>query len=277
MASIDTFWTLGLAIAKHGLSQSTNIGMRRFRGLFGVGPDVCLKLWDATAQVRPTDTSPVHLLWMLLFLKGYRTEAETHALIGADEKTLRKWLWPWIETVAKLEIIDWEARRIGARPADTVLVSLDGTDCRIYEPTPFDKKWYSHKFHGPGVRYEVGLCIATGDIVWAFGGVPCGEWPDLTLARHAFVHMLDRGEKALADKGYRDPVYFRYPDDGGLQTNRRQKKIMARHETVNRRLKQFRVLQSRFRHALEKHPICFHAVVNITQLDIACGHKLFGV
>jgi len=48
-------------------------------------------------------------------------------------------------------------------------------------------KWYSHKFHGPGVRYELAFCIRTGDIVWAYGGVLCGEWADLRLVRDVFI------------------------------------------------------------------------------------------
>jgi len=142
---------------------------------------------------------------------------------------------------------------------------------------PFDKKWFSHKFNGPGVRYEVGLCIITGHIVWAFGGVPCGQWPDLRLAREAFVHGLGPGEKALADKGYRDTDFFVFPGAEGGMANRRQKEIMARHETVNRRLEEFRILGTRFRNKLELHPMCFYAVVNITQLAIESGNTLFSV
>ncbi len=55
------------------------------------------------------------------------------------------------------------------------------------EPTEFDSKWQSHKFNGPGLRYEIGICIRTGDVVWAHGGMPCGEWPDLRLARNAII------------------------------------------------------------------------------------------
>eukprot|EP00171_Calliarthron_tuberculosum_P023094 IDg23094t1 len=40
-------------------------------------------------------------------------------------------------------------------------VSVDGTDCQIAEPRPFNRGWYSHKFKGPGVRYEVGIVIDT--------------------------------------------------------------------------------------------------------------------
>jgi len=49
------------------------------------------------------------------------------------------------------------------------LVTIDGTDFEILEPTPFDKQWYSHKFKGPGLCYEITVCIKTGWIV-AFSG-----------------------------------------------------------------------------------------------------------
>ena len=66
------------------------------------------------------------------------------------------------------------------------------------EPSPFSPKWFSHKFRGPGIRYELALCIRTGDIVWAYGGFPCGEWPDLKLARDLFAVLgLREGENRL--------------------------------------------------------------------------------
>jgi hypothetical protein len=69
-------------------------------------------------------------------------------------------------------------------------MTLDGTDFRIHEPQPFDRKWYSHKFKGPGVRYEVGVCIQTGHMCWVNGPYPCGEWTDLKIARSCIVEML---------------------------------------------------------------------------------------
>ena len=116
------------------------------------------------------------------------------------------------------------------------------------EPTEFDPKWWSHKFNGPGLRYEVALCIRTGDIVWVNGGLPCGEWPDLRLARNAFIDCLQPGEKALADAGYRDQQYFE------LSNNDPQKqRILARHENVNARIKLFCCMKDRFRHALSAY------------------------
>ena len=66
--------------------------------------------------------------------------------------------------------------------------------------------------------------------------VECGEWPDLKLARSQFVRNLSRGETACADKGYRGRLCFISPDNYPT-TRIRQKRIIARHETVNRRIR----------------------------------------
>lgn len=168
----------------------------------------------------------------------------------------------------------WENRKENANPGATCLVSLDGTDCRIFEKGNIDPKWYSHKFKGPGVRYEIGLCIKTGKIVWVNGAYPCGEWPDLRIARDAYIYNLDPNELTLADKGYPDQQYFITPTE---ENGNRHKEIMARHETVNKRLKQFKVLRERFRHNLQKHPRCFYAVANITEILIENGYPLYSI
>ena len=49
-------------------------------------------------------------------------------------------------------------KRFNLAPRGTnTFISLDGTDFRIPEPTVFDPKWFSHKFNGPGLRYEIAL------------------------------------------------------------------------------------------------------------------------
>lgn len=151
---------------------------------------------------------------------------------------------------------------------------MDGVDCKINEPSPFSPKWYSHKFKAAGLRYEIGLCVRTGHIVWVNGGYPCGDWPDLNIARELFVHFLDPMEKTLADEGYSDLRYFILPTD---EFSNRHKRIMSRHETINKRIKQFNVLSTPFRHNLDKHKICFHSVVNLTQLVIKYDQALFSV
>ena len=150
------------------------------------------------------------------------------------------------------------------------MVSLDGTDFSINEPTPFDRKWWSHKFNKSALRYEVGICIRTGHIVWVNG-----EWSDLKLAREAYIMAVYPDEMTLADKGYMDRDYFvnpSYPESAGIQ-----KKIMARHETANARLKQFGVLKNVYRHRIEDHMLCFLTVANMVQVCIENESPLYSV
>lgn len=172
-----------------------------------------------------------------------------------------------------LQII-WENRFDSSVVGQTCFCSIDGIDFKIEEPTPFSAQWFSHKFRAAGLRYEVGLNIRTGHIVWSFGGYPCGAYTDLKLARESYVFSVNRGEKTLADKIYKDATFFILPNDDNKDIHSR---IMSRHETVNKRLRQFNILKNTFRHDISKHPIVFHSVVNLTQLIIQNGQPLFNV
>ena len=69
----------------------------------------------------------------------------------------------------------------------------------------FASRIKSHsRIKGPGVRYEIGMCIQTRWIVWVNGPYPCGEWSDLSIATSSLMHLLDDGERYLADGGHRD-------------------------------------------------------------------------
>lgn len=94
----------------------------------------------------------------------------------------------------------------------------------------------------------------------------------MRLARDAFIDHLEIDEKALADKGYRDNNYFVNPNGDPLK-----KKILARHETANKRVKQFYSMKDVFRHVLTLHPSFFRACVNLTQIMIVNGEPLYDV
>ena len=153
-----------------------------------------------------------------------------HAVTGCDERTTRKWKWFILRFLVHLPLvrffsgglllfftnqiffqIRWENRNRfdnGSR----CRISVDGTDFVIQEPQPWDSRWYSHKHNGPGFRYEIGVLIQGCDIVWVSGPYPCGEWPDLRIARDALIYMLDEGEYAIGDSGYHDGGnYFMTP------------------------------------------------------------------
>ena len=154
-------------------------------------------------------------------------------------------------------------------------MTVDGTDFRIFEQKPFSKKWYSFKINGPGLRYELGVCIQSGDIVWINGPYKPGSWNDLKIFQHKLAHKLRPGEKVEADMGYRDLRYVRYPHVFVSRSDRRSKRrVRGRHETVNARLKQFSCLKKVWRHSVHKHKKAFIAVAVLTQLSFDNGEKL---
>ena len=154
-------------------------------------------------------------------------------------------------------------------------VSVDGTDFRIYEKSPFWKGWFSHKFNGPALRYEVAVCIQSGEIVWFSGPHPAGKWTDLKIFRLALKYILQAGEMVEADRGYRgEPLFIKTPSG---DNDDQAKLVRSRHETVNRRFKQWNCLSRVYRHHLTKHQSVFAAVASITQLSLEHGAPLFSV
>ena len=154
-------------------------------------------------------------------------------------------------------------------------MTVDGTHFKIFEPTPFDSRWFSHKFKRAGLTYEIGLNIHTGDICWAFGGYPAGT-NDLTMARNGILQVLPAGEMIIADKGYRgEPTKIIAPIEGDNSNfNREHKLIMARHEHINKRVKDFKCMSDTWRHGWESHIPTFYAVIALTQIRLENGEPM---
>jgi hypothetical protein len=159
---------------------------------------------------------------------------KTHAArIG---KTFRRWTWLYAEAVAKLDrnfLRSFDRRRLFPLPRlhlffdlqirwsarlehhglERCLVTVDGTDYWIPEPSPFDTQWYSHNFKCPGLRYEIAVCIRTGKIVSYTGSFECRRWPDLIIFRNKLKGKLTVGEKVVADNGYKRDDKVLTPND----------------------------------------------------------------
>ena len=82
-----------------------------------------------------------------------------------------------------------------ARKSSFVALSVDETDVRTEEPTPFNPKFYSHKFKSAALRYEFGIFVTSGHIVWVHGPYPAGEFSDQSIFNRRLQRMLVKGEK----------------------------------------------------------------------------------
>ena len=121
-----------------------------------------------------------------------------------DPKTFRKWSWYFVDKIASLEenVIRFDDRFIDWDNVTTCLMSVDGTHCPVNEPWPFDPKWFSHKFNGPAVTYEVGVCIKTGSIVWIYGP-EVASMGDATMFKKKLAGLLCENEGVEVDGGYK--------------------------------------------------------------------------
>jgi DDE superfamily endonuclease len=163
-------------------------------------------------------------------------------------------------------------------------VSVDGTDFRIKEPHPFSRANYSYKFNGPGIRYEVAVCIRTGDIVWVNGLFQPGLWPDIKIFRLDLAQQLLPGERVEADKGYLGEypgrVKTHVPNQGPTERGMHAA-VAARHETCNERFKRLEMLNAMFRvtgeSLMDKHCIVLHAAAVLIQLEFENGSPLYSV
>ena len=82
---------------------------RRFRSFFGARFEIVRMVWDMLGEggLRPEKSEPKHLLWTLYFLKVYPREGPGCAAVGGsrgavDPKTMRKWVWLFLERIAEL-------------------------------------------------------------------------------------------------------------------------------------------------------------------------------
>ena len=176
--------------------------------------------------------------------------------------------------------IKWENRLLQDN-GSVCKVSVDGTDFQIPTTEPYDKSWFSHKFRKPGVRYEVGIGIQTGYIVWIHGPFKAG-YTDIQIFRSKIkVKLLKAGERAEADDGYAgEPAACDLPKEmlcGSPAQRKRKAVVRSRHETCNKRFKQFQILKQVFRNDIGRHKDVFTAIAVITQISFTNGNPLFQV
>jgi hypothetical protein len=101
-ATIEQIRETGAAIMKRESYVKYNIGSKqvfnsRWTQFFGVEDVVCMKAWNMM-RINPFDDEEVrqaeikHMLWGLMWLKGYDTESRMLNHAGCkDEGTFRKW------------------------------------------------------------------------------------------------------------------------------------------------------------------------------------------
>lgn len=99
------FYKLGCSYMRHKLKNSKIVGIRRFKSFFGITPEVCSVTWNLLDENMGNGYQPKHLLWCLHFLKQYQVDHVNRSIFKADEKTVSKWVWIFIELLAELNVV----------------------------------------------------------------------------------------------------------------------------------------------------------------------------
>lgn len=182
---------------------------------------------------------------------------------------------------------------------DVYIISVDGVHCQIWEPRKDPgAQHYSHKSNSAGKAYEIGIAIrrrnAPGDFcVWIRGPFDASTH-DLTIFRggkkgnndewdqDSLYFAIPAGKKAIADSGYVGEADLGGKvavtrDTDSEELKRFKGRAKARHETFNKHLKDFVVLDVPFRQQNLSHGAVFEAVCIVVQYDLLNGYPLFDV
>ena len=178
--------------------------------------------------------------------------------------------------------VDFEKRKEGDVYNDC-LMTIDGTDFRVAQTGAAitGNAFGSHKYSGKSaLRYEIGVSILRGDLVWINGPYPAGAWTDIKIFNKVLRHFLEEGERVEADNGYvgaTDKIKCPNNPCNPVANEGMQSRARYRHETINGRFKTWQILKNTYRHDLSRHGEVFRAIAIITQIGIENGEPLFQV
>jgi hypothetical protein len=226
------------------------------------------------------------------FLWAYPANAKILAKqFGINERLAKgEHLWLWIGKIAALKSskIVW-LKRFDKEDSEIIIISVDGTDCPIWEPKhatlPRETKYYSKKKNRAGVKYLVAIAVYEARVVFIDGPFPAGT-SEIESFRNKLKAMIRKSKKVVLDGGYHtkdreEANMFLKPQPGyGSKDFRKYKaRVRSRHESFNGKLKKYGCLNQTFRHVIcennEKHKLAFEAVCVTCQYEMDNGLPIF--
>ena len=269
----------GLEVIGHHVVGSDDENHQNFKAAYGVNTTACAVLWRALwDSVNPEiivgpASNLFHLFWALHFLRAYPLERNMAAYFRVSRRTLTKWTKVWVHNISLLKA----EKIVLPEPIPDVefYLSVDGTDCPINEPTPFNRNWMSHKFKGAAIKYEIGIDL-DGNYAWVSPPYR-GSVHDSTIFKRALRNLVPDGCCVIVDSAYgiEDDKVAPVSEYDDAPVTDFKKRVKSRHETGNKRIKDFAITSTCFRHQLDFHSACFDAVVVLCQFNVENGENLF--
>ena len=199
-------------------------------------------------------------------------------MLDKDPATVCKWIWTITFSLQGLKATKTKFPT-GNESHLIVIVSVDGTDCRIKEPQPFDQKWFSQKFKGMAVKCKVALDVLPGRCTWINGPFMGGKSKMMIFQEESLMDLIPEEKLAVANKGLRsEPGKASFSNHLDKEKVAELKRWMRAHQkTFFACMKSFKVLSERFHHKLvmEKHKACFETVAVLVQCSIDNGFPHF--
>ena len=275
---------------------SKDLSTQRFRSHFGVSPKAIKALAALLAKHFPDFLLDwVGLFMAICWLRLYEAEPIMAGRWKRGKKHCRETVRRYVQQIRKLKpyLINFDKLS-----PDCKFAPLDDTHVRCWEfrcdPSSI---WWSHKFNGPGVGFEVVTNPTDkGLMMWASGPHPAAQH-DLTYFRGgkkgkqkewkktSLYNTVPDGLRLVADSAYKgqfDKVTTTM-DAHSSDTKELFARMKSMQETIFVRFKSFNVLTAGFRHGkntkdkMNKVGEAFDAVAVLIQLDIKNGHPLMDV
>jgi hypothetical protein len=194
-----------------------------------------------------------------------------------------------LATIAALKSkkIIWP-KRFDEDDSEIFIISVDGTDCAIWEPKhgklPKDKKFFSKKKNRAGVKYLVAISVYGAQCVFIDGPLEAGRYNDIEAFRKNLKGKIRAGKKAVVDGGFPpnpnskkelNMLALPRPGYGGKEFQNFKARVRCRHETFNSRLKFYSCLSQLFRHGMDKHGEAFTAICVTVQYEMDNGAPIY--
>ena len=272
--------------------------VHRFKAHYGPEPRTVKDLMLDLCNDFP-DTTFKELLMGLNWLKLYDIESVLAGRWKYDESVCRD---KCRETTRRIQsfkerLIVFDSSIF--RPEE---IHINTVDCVNFITQEFrldpHTKWFDHKSHSSGLKYEFAISVWQSRCVWINGPYPAGlchdkalfcgtksmEEPPETWNRDALLFQIPDGKKAIADSAYEglpEKVTVKRP---GHTANvfRFLDRAQNRQETYHSRLENYNILYHRFRHEkntedkMDLHKMAVDAVAVIVEYDMKY-HPLFQV
>jgi len=284
----DRLLQYGLEVIGRSIAQQRRLSAvtlkRLFRANFGVGVEAATEAFhDLSAFIEALN------MWCFLlslyWLKVYPTEDQMYSLFGRDKETMRNKIKQYVDSLADLKSWKIAWKNLNELEEDFVL-SVDGVHFRINEPRKNPSaNWCSHKHRSAGLGYEIGILIWRNQVVWAEGPVQAATHDKTKYEeKNGLQSLIPNGKLVVGDRGYRGEDLSSRQRSLSIRNTRDseevkafKRRVRARHENFNARLKNFAILDNRFRHGVDRHRAVFDAVCVLCQYDMENGHPLFDV